>query len=200
MPTSRTTLTPDALSPGFMGWQANVARLADEVDPDNQGLALDSLMADLLRASFHEAGAYEGTVWLPDLAGQHLVPIWNSGPNSSRIVGGFRQPINAGLVCMVYATEQPFLENDIAHNARQSKLLDLTLGVQTEALLAVPLHFAGACRGVVSCVQLATPLAAGVAKPGFSPDSLAALERTAAVLARLIEFQLLAEVCGQKEA
>ena len=200
MQSSRTTTAAELFSHESAGWQAKVARLADEVDPDNQGLALDSLMADLLRAAFHEGGADEGTVWLPDLAGHHLVPIWNSGPNSIRIVAGFRQPINAGLVCMVYATEQPFLENDIAHNARQSKLLDLTLGVQTEALLAVPLHFAGACRGVISCVQLATPLAAGVAKPDFSPDSLAALERTAAVLARLIEFQLLAEVCGQKEA
>ena len=200
MPSFLTSQSPGGLSPEPVGWLATVARLADGVDPDQHVPLLDPLMADFLRAAIHEAGGHEGTAWLPDLAGQHLVPIWNSGPNASRIVGGFRQPINAGLVCMVYATEQVFLENDVAHNARQSKLLDLTLGVQTEALLAVPLRFAGACRGVISCVQLATPQAAIGNKQGFSPKDLEALERTAAVLARLIELNLLAAACGQKEA
>ncbi len=200
MQNPRTTLAAGESSPGSVDWPAQVARLADGLDPDQDGLVLDYLMADLLRASIHEARAQEGTVWLPDLAGQHLVPIWNSGPNASRIVGRFRQPMNAGLVCMVYATEQPFLENDIAHNARQSKLLDLTLGVQTEALLAVPLHFAGACRGVVSCVQLAASSMAGQAGPRFSPANLTAIERTAAVLARLLELQLLTGLGGQIQA
>ena len=125
------------------------------------------------------------------------MPVWNSGPDAARIVGHFRQPADAGLIGMVFATEQPFLENDVQANNRQSKLLDLALGVRTNALIAVPLHCVEACRGIVSCVQLTRDGGVAHKTPaGFNPASLAQVQRAANLFSRLIEQRLMADIIG----
>jgi hypothetical protein len=126
---------------------------------------------------------------------QFLLPAYNTGPRASEIVGKFKQPLSAGLISMVFATEQPFIENEVARNAQQSKLLDSQLKVQTHALIAVPFHFLNACRGVVSCVQLKQRGAAGD-PPGFHPAHLAGVQAATALLARLIEYRLLSQIVG----
>jgi hypothetical protein len=172
-------------------------RVAGELQPEQFGSLLDPLMRQTIERGFKEAGADEGTVWLVDRAGEFLIPAWNTGPNAERLVGKFKQPLSAGLICMVFASEQPFLENEIWKNTRQSKLLDSMLEVQTNAMIAVPFYFLRGCRGAVSCVQLNKPGAP--AGPGFRPEHLAHVQRATALLAQLVELKLLSRTVGWSE-
>jgi len=111
------------------------------------------------------------------------------------LVGKFTQPLNQGLVCMVLASEQPFLENEVWKSSQHSKALDGLLRTQTQAMIAVPFYFLRACRGVVSCVQLKLPQrAAGLT--GFRPEHLSQIERTSSLLSLLIELLLILEPIG----
>jgi len=173
-----------------------LARIGSSIHAAQFGALLDPLMRQALQAGFTAAGADEGTVWLLDEAGENLVPGYNTGPNADKLVGRFKQPLNAGLICMVFASEQPFLENEVWKNSEQSQLLDRMLGVTTYAMIAAPFNFLQGCRGVISCVQLHTP---GSGKPdpvGFRPEHLATIQRTTAVLSQLIEFRLLSQTVG----
>jgi hypothetical protein len=59
-------------------------------------------------------------------------------------------------------------------------------------MMAVPFAFAGALRGVVSCVQLAGSTNTG----GFEPHDLESLERDAHVAGRLVNLAILESVMG----
>ena len=158
----------------------------------------DGAISDLLRHQISAANADEGTVWLLDASGEFLLPRFNSGHNAERLVAGFRQSIREGMISMVVATEQPICENAVQANDRQDKTLDKLLGLQTCAMLAVPLYFAGELRGVMSAVQLAAAGTEAVSRPGFTIDDLAALQRTTTILSRLIEHQLLLACLGME--
>jgi hypothetical protein len=157
---------------------------------------LDPLVCQTLKWGFAEAGAHEGTVWLLDEAGENLEPAYNTGPDAEKIVGSFKQPLGAGLVCMVFASQQPFLENEVYRNAQQSKLLDSRLQTQTHAMIVVPFHFLHDCRGVVSCVQLKPRGGAGPDPPGFKPGHIVDVQRTVAIMSQLIEFRVLSLAVG----
>ena len=172
-------------------------QISENLQPEQFASLLDPLMRQTIARGFAEAGADEGTVWLPDQTSEFLVPAWNTGPQAERLVGKFKQPMSAGLICMVFSSEQPFLENDVWKNARQSKLLDSMLEVQTNAMIAVPFYFLRACRGVVSCVQLNKP--GGPAGPGFRPEHLAHVQRATALLSQLVELNLLSRTVGWTE-
>ncbi len=194
---ARLSILPDPLFAGLKPALADrLARVAATIQPDNFASLMDPLMRQVLDEGFAGARAHEGTVWLLDESEEHLVPAYNTGPNSQQIVGQFRQPLSAGLICMVFATEQAFLENDVSRNTRQSKRLDELLGVQTYALIAVPFCFLNACRGVISCVQLQRPDASPADSPGFHAPHLVRVQRTASVLARLLELRLLGDTIG----
>jgi hypothetical protein len=160
------------------------------------GSLVDPLMREILQQGFSEAGADEGTIWLLDEAGENLVPAYNTGPGAEQLVGRFKQPLTAGLISMVFASEQPFLENEVAKNAQQSKLLDSLLQTQTSAMIAVPFYFLDDCRGVVSRVQLKPSGSRDAGPAGFRPEHLAGIQRVAALLSKLIEFQLLSKTVG----
>jgi hypothetical protein len=153
-------------------------------------------MREVLQQGFAEAQAHEGTVWLLDEAGGYLVPVYNSGHRADQFVGKFHQPLNSGLICMVFANEQPFVENEVYKNSQQSKLLDKALGVQTHALIAVPFYFLDACRGVISCVQLKNLADSGNDPPGFAPTALRNVQRAVMNLSRLIELRLISLTVG----
>lgn len=202
---SRLNILPD---PAFLNLKPVLSerldRIAGSLQPEQFASLLDPLMRQTIEHGFAEAGADEGTVWLPDQSGDFLVPAWNSGPQAEKLVGKFKQPLNAGLICMVYSSEQPFLENEVWKNSRQSKLLDSMLEVQTSAMIAVPFYFLRACRGVVSCVQLnknghASGGAATNSTNGFHPLHLAHVQRATAVLSQLFELRLLSCTVGWSE-
>jgi hypothetical protein len=195
---ARLNILPD---PAFLSLKPvlseRLQQIAENLRPDQFGSLLDPLMRQTIARGFVEAGADEGTVWLPDQTGEFLVPAWNTGPQAERLVGKFKQPLNAGLICMVFSSEQPFLENEVWKNTRQSKLLDSMLEVQTNAMIAIPFYFLRACRGVVSCVQLNRP--GRPAGPGFCPQHLAHVQRAAALLSQLVELKLLSWTVGWSE-
>ena len=215
--TTRWTILPDPRFAEMQGaLRERLGFVARSIEPENFASLLDPLARQVLDHGLAEAGAHEGTIWLQDSEGKHLVPAYNTGPNAEKIVGKFRQPLNAGLISMVFASEQPIVENDVYKNARQSKLLDETLHVQTLSLIAAPLHFLKGCRGVVSCVQL-EPQLGGVAAPpcqgsvdqpgikrtgaieeaaGFQFTDLRVIQRTASLLSQLIELRLLSSAVG----
>jgi hypothetical protein len=195
---TRLNILPD---PAFLDLKAvlseRLERIAASIQPEQFGSMLDPLMRQTVLQGFAEAGADEGTVWLLDQAGECLVPAWNTGPHAERLVGKFKQPLKAGVICMVFSSEQPFVENEVWRNSRHSKLLDSMLEVQTSAMIAVPFYFLRGCRGVVSCVQLSKPDAPTGA--GFRPEHLAHVQRAAAVLSQLIELKLLGCTVGWSE-
>lgn len=168
-----------------------MASVAKAVTPENFASLLDPLMREVLQQGFIAAGAHEGTLWLLDTNAQNLVPAYNTGPNAQKIVGQFRQPLASGVICMVLASEQPFIENEVFKNTRQSKLLDVALKVQTYALIAVPFYFLKSCCGVVSCVQLKTPGSEAPDPPGFSPPALTRIQTATTILSRLLEYRVL---------
>ena len=193
---ARLNLLPD---PAFVDLKAALAerleRMASNIHAEQFATILDPLMRQTLERGFIEAGAHEGTVWLLDETAENLVPALNTGPEAGQLVGKFKQPLNAGLICMVFASEQPFLENEVRKNSGQSKLLDSLLEVQTCAMIAVPFHFVHACRGVISCVQLKR--ASSEAEPaGFRPEHLTRVQRATALLSQLLEYRLLSRAVG----
>src|SRR5437867_12042391 len=102
---SRCTIVPDpqfaALKPAL---SERLAQVASRIDAGNFASLMDSLMRQSLHQGFKEAGADEGTVWLVDPAADCLAPVYNSGPRADSFVGKFRQPLNAGLISMVFAS------------------------------------------------------------------------------------------------
>ena len=159
----------------------------------------DLTMRALVEDCFLAIGAHEGTVWLLDESRNYLIPRFNTGPNAASFVGRFRQSVRAGMISMIVSTELPLCENDVSKNQQQDKSLDEKLGLQTCAMLATPLYFAGELRGVISAVQLRSPGSSEPEPPGFSPQHLETLQRTATVLARLVEQQLLVLTIGLDE-
>ena len=195
--TNRLNILPD---PAFLelrtGLTERLARIGSSIDAEQFGALLDPLMRDVFHNGVAEAGAHEGTIWLVDEAGKFLVPAFNNGPQAEQFVGRFKQPLNSGLICMVFASEQPFLENAVLKSSGQSKLLDSWLQVETTALIAVPFYFLHACRGVMSCVQLNRPGAGTPVSAGFRPRHLAVMQRTASLMSHLVEHLLLSSAIG----
>ena len=149
-----------------------------------------ALPRGMIGEAFTRCGAHEGTLWL--VQEDMLVPAVNTGPHADRLVDVFRQPIAHGIIGMVAVTEQAFCENDIRRNRLRDATLDTMLGVETVAMLAVPMVFGGGVRGVVSCVQLRDERPA----PGFTPAHLEALERETSIAGRLIDLTLLDSILG----
>jgi len=160
----------------------------------------DSTMRALIVDCFRTIGAHEGTVWLLDEGRKYLIPRFNTGPNAASFVGIFRQDVRAGMISMIVSTELPLCENEVSKNQQQDKSLDQKLGLQTSAMLATPLYFAGELRGVISAVQLRASGKGEPEPPGFSPQHLQTLQLAATVLSRLIEHQLLSLAIGLDEA
>jgi len=171
-------------------WE-RMSRIGYEVHAEQFRQLVDPLLQQILERGFKEAGAHEGTVWLVDAAEEFLEPAFNTGPRAEQIIGQFKQPLNSGLISMVFASEQSFIENDVSQNAQQSKLLDTQLRIRTHALIAVPFHFLSACRGVISCVQLKPISPESPLPSGFQTAHLAAIQRTTSLLAQLVEYRLL---------
>lgn len=117
-------------------------------------LELSFSITDHLRTAFRHAQADEGTLWLLDESSETLVPVWNSGPNASQLVGRFRQPLKSGLISLVCASGQALSENEVYRSAGQDPTLDRQLNLLTCSMIAVPVESRGEILGVLSCVKL----------------------------------------------
>jgi hypothetical protein len=199
---ARFNLQPDPrFEPLRDGLRERVKAAANALRAETFADLLDPTMRSVVNAGFDAAGAHEGMIWLAehseDSGGEveALVAAYNTGPDAGKIVGKFRQPIGRGLISTVFAYEQPFCENNVYRNQKQDKTLDQTLGVVTVAMIAVPLYFAGAARGIVSCVQL-KPADEVKDPPGFPMESLRHVQLAAEVLSRLLDHRLVGITVG----
>jgi hypothetical protein len=194
---TRLLLLPDpSFAPLRNSLEDRLSAVGKAVTPENFGSLLDEKFTTVLKETFAQAGADEGTLWLRNAERSHLVPVMNSGPNAEAIVGTFRQPLSEGLISMVLASEQPFIENEVYKNEDQSKLLDTTLRLRTYAMIAIPFYLLGDCRGVLSCVQLLSEGTSPKEPAGFTPDSLDHVRHGGAVLAQLLEYRVLRILLG----
>jgi hypothetical protein len=182
--------------------QDHLQRIADTVTPENFTGICSDLIWWLLKNSFKQAGADEGSVWIVDGEMRHLVISYNSGPNAENLIG-FRQSLGEGIVSLVFANEQSFIEAEVYRNARHSGKLDDKLGVTTYAMLVVPFYFLNECRGVISAVKLMEATASagqllpkGPVPGGFDLEDLSALQNAALIIRDLIDYRLLKTTVG----
>lgn len=176
---------------------------------------VDGLPARLTDTVLKSIGADEGSLWLAVDDGQALLPIWNNGPDAARFVGSFKLPVTQGISGFVFTSGIAACEAEVCFNQRQHRELDRSLGVLTWAMLAVPLVFGGAARGVITAVRLIrlsdlpdlkrvpesrAELPADYQTPAaFGLADLSAMETTAGAVGRLIEHRLTAWVLGIEE-
>lgn len=176
---------------------------------------IDGLPARLTDTVLKSIGADEGSLWLAVDDGQALLPIWNNGPDAVRFVGSFRLPVTQGISGFVFTSGIAACEAEVCFNQRQHRELDRNLAVLTWAMLAVPLFFGGAARGIITAVRLIRlsdlpdlekvpesrdDLPAGYTPPAaFGLADLSAMETAAGAVGRLIEHRLTAWVLGIEE-
>jgi hypothetical protein len=177
--------------------QDHLRRIAATITPENFPGICNEQIWRLLDDGFKRAGADEGSVWIVDSEMKHLVISYNSGPNAESITG-FKQDLSEGIVSLVFANEQSFVEAEVFRNAQHSGILDDKLGVATFAMIVVPFYFLNECRGVISCVKLmkATACAGkivpeGPVPSGFDLNDLATIQNAALIIRDLIDYGLL---------
>lgn len=176
-----------------------VTSVGDHLDAGSFTRLLTPLAKNTLLGAFRKAGTSHGAIWLADSTGDHLVPVFGCGEYAEDFLNGkFRLPTDQGLISMVFATGQPFCENEIHTNPGHSPLLDRQLGVSTEAMIAIPLTFANRLRGIVSCVHLSTNESDGESKT-FSGEDLSDLELASAAIARILDLVLIEHILGWQD-
>jgi hypothetical protein len=184
----RLTLLPDsALAPLFPALQARLSAVGRSIKARNFGSILDGTMKQLFDGVVETVGATEGSIWLHEEGTESLTIAYNTGANSPKLIGKFKQPLNAGLISMVFSSEQSFVENQVFDNSSQDKTLDSILKVRTHAMIAVPFYYLDACRGVASCVQLVSSVSSAVSTKGFNENHEKAFRNASVILGRLIE-------------
>ena len=169
--------------------------MARQMGPGQFGGMFDPALQQVLTAAFQSVGADEGTVWIADPEEEYLHPIYNSGPHATQLVGVYKQPLQEGIISMVYANQQAFLENDVGRNSRHSKRVDALLGKRTEAMMAVPLQVCGQGKGVISCVQLNEQTSSAPTRH-FKSELLVIVQRAADVIGRCIDHGLISRAIG----
>ena len=201
--TSRANFLPEPrILPLLPTLQEHLTKVGSAITPENFLSICDELILKVLRETFERIGADEGSIWLLDQEKKFLVATYNNGPNAEKIVG-FRHPLSEGIISLVAASENAFVENQVYKNKSHSATLNKKLGRTTYAMIAVPFYFLNQVRGVISCVQLLDVLVqegqaapVGRTPPGFSPRDLNAVQTTSAVVRDLIDYRLLGTAIG----
>jgi hypothetical protein len=182
--------------------QEHLTKVGDAVKPENFLSICDEVVLKLVKDTFDRIGADEGSIWLIDHEKKALVASYNSGVNSAKVVG-FEQPLSSGIISLVVASENAFIENEVYKHKGHDPKLGETIGKTTYAMIAVPLYFLNQVRGVISCVQLldvvfekgqAEPT--GEKPPGFKPLDLNAVQTVAAAVRDLLDYRLLGTAVG----
>jgi hypothetical protein len=182
--------------------QEHLTKIGEAISPENFLSICDEVLLKVLRETFERISADAGSIWLLDQEKKFLVATYDSGPNSREIVG-FKNSLSEGIISLVVASEQAFIENQVYKNKSHNAALNKKLGKTTYAMIAVPLYFLDQVRGVISCVQLldvfvqegqAAPV--GRTPPGFGPRDLRAVQTTAAVIRDLIDYRLIGTAIG----
>lgn len=197
-PSPRLNILPD---PGLYNQrqtlQERMEQVGSRVDARNFGSLFRRNLEILFRKALSEMGAHEGTIWIVNPDRTHLEPAFNNGPDAAIFRESIRQPLDSGLISMVFATEQACIESEVYRHAGQDKTVDHAIGKLTCAMIAVPFYFGNQLRGVLSAVQLKATDATED-PPGFSPENLALFEGTADILQVLVDHHVLLSLIGLK--
>jgi transcriptional regulator with GAF, ATPase, and Fis domain len=145
--------------------------------------ATRALTEEILRRSCERIGCANSALWLS--VGDHLIPVLGSGPHASQFIGKYRHPLSEGIISMVHASGQPFCEDGIASNPHHSSRLDDMLGIQTHAMIALPVISADEIIGVITCVHT-SPHGESTSPHSFQASDLNELEFAAAVCGRIL--------------
>lgn len=175
----------------------HLGQTARNITPENFPGICDEQIYKLLKDAFRRVGADEGSIWILDSSKENLVIAYNSGDRSEEVTG-FKQPLREGIVSLVVASEQSFVETEVYKNARHSRKLDDKLSLATYAMIVVPFYFLNDCRGAISCVQLMKikneadrSVPAGPVPPGFDLHHLTMIQSVALIVRDLIDYRLL---------
>jgi hypothetical protein len=161
---------------------------ADWISSGAVDTATCCLLRELLQRAAAAAGAENTGLWLA--SDEHLHASLGTGPHAEHFVGIFKQPLERGIISMVHASAQSFCENAIPSNPEHSPVLDNTLGIITDAMIAVPLAVGGGIVGVITCVH--TRPADDPSPPSeFGPKDLSEFEFAAACCGRILEAAML---------
>ncbi len=177
-----------------------MSAMGDQIGARNFRALLDPLMAAVLESAMERVGGSDTAIWLVDRSREHLVAGFTTEERFQEFVGTYRQPLGKGLISMVFASEQPYCENEVYKSKSHDDTLNKKLGVITCAMIALPLYFAGALRGVVSCVQLKPAGSKQPDPPGFSAAHLTEMSKAASLLERLIDHRLMKIGLGLENA
>ena len=143
-----------------------------------------TLIVELLHRSCETIGCANCALWLAK--GDHLEPLLGHGPHAKEFIGKYRHPLDEGIISMVYASGKAFCENNISANPNHSSRLDEMLGIQTDAMIAMPVVCHGDITGVLAFVH--TSPAGSTGDPSaFSTLDLAEAEFTSALTGRILD-------------
>lgn len=182
---------PGAVEAGF-SVEHHLETWLEGCTPDQLIALVDTAALALIRGAFAHVGAHEGTIWIADRKVGELVASYNSGENAEDLVG-FRQPMDHGIISMVYAQQQPYCENSISRDSGHDDTLDRKIAKHTTAMIAVPFYFGFGLRGVISAVQLSGE---EKSRDGFRSVDLESLARATNLVGRLIDGSLFASLLG----
>jgi hypothetical protein len=168
--------------------------LASTLEPAWFLRLIDDTLEAQMDGTFRRIDASEGSLWLRDVKEEHLVTVFNTGPNADSIVLEHLQPLDRGIVSTVYRTGETFAEAEVHRSGKQDKTLDTRLGVLTCSMIAVPFRFAGRTRGVVNAVKLKEAVSADPDPPPFAADAARQMQLLGATLERLVDLKLI-QVC-----
>jgi hypothetical protein len=146
------------------------------------------LVREILRRATKASRAGNSALWLA--SEDHLSAALGIGPHADHFVGTFEQPLEHGIISLVYASGQPFCENSIADNPDHSPILDTKLHIRTDAMIAVPIAVMGEFSGVLTCVHT-RPSDSGDPPAEFESSDLAEFEFAAACIGRILDAVLL---------
>lgn len=124
--------------------------------PADVELLLNDTVRFTCATFFEKIGACEGSLWWRYENRDFLEICYNSGPQADQLVGLVQQPLDEGIVSMVYHTGEAVYTNQVDSNPDHSKQVDLQLKQTTQAMLGVPLYLGEETVGVVSAVILET--------------------------------------------
>ena len=146
---------------------------------------MDQVMQGYLGSLVERVGAEGGTLWLASPGEAVLRAVFN--PRQPEM-SGKRQPLSSGLISLVFVTGEAVNVSRVATDARHSPIIDLAVGRETEAMIAVPFLPAGQLRGVLTAVRFK-----GAEKP-FSAQDLTWLTEGSALLGELLATRLAARI------
>ena len=152
--------------------------------PPEIDAATRALLQELLKRSCQTIQCENSALWLS--SGDHLVPTLGFGPHAEHFIGSYTQPLDEGLISMVYASGQPFFENQIRSNPQHSSRLDQQLDIQTDAMITTPVITQGEIIGVITCVHT-SEVGSNDTPRSFQALDLNELEFAAALIGRILE-------------